>query len=238
MQGPFVSLRINWQIRAPLVRVIGSNGSMLGVMTVQQAITIAQNEGLDLVEVQPNNNPPVCKVLDYNKFLYERKKKLKENKKKQIAQKEKEIRFRPNIGEHDVRIKLSHARQMLLGGNRVIFTIMFRGREKQYATNALSMFDLIKKTLGDIGKVEKEMDHLEGKYMTMIMYPNKEAIQALERAQKKAATSKEVSNVENRKDEEGGQQQVQADSQGKDNVSQGGQIPPPAEQVKEKEKTT
>lgn len=238
MQGHFVNLRVNGQIRAQMVRVIGSDGVMLGVMPLQQAVAIAQNAGLDLVEVQPNNDPPVCKVLDYNKFLYERKKKLRESKKKQFSQKEKEIRFRPNIGEHDVHVKLNHARQMLLDGNRVVFNIFFRGREKQYASNALSMFDLIKKTLGDIAKVEKEMNHPDGRLMTMIMIPNKEVIQALERQQKKASISKEVSNVENRKEQKGGQQQVQADSQRKDNVSQGGQVPPSSEQVKEKEKTS
>lgn len=125
-------MRINRQIRAPRVRVIGPDGKQIGIIPVREALARAEEAQLDLVEVAPAADPPVCKIIDYGKFRYDQTKKEKESKKGQHQVKVKEIKLKPNIDEHDFQTKLKQARQFIEKGNKVKITCMFRGREMAY----------------------------------------------------------------------------------------------------------
>ena len=118
--------RINEQIRVREVRIVGENGST--VVPTRQALDMARDEGVDLVEISPNANPPVCRLIDYSKFLYQQKKRAKEMKQKQVKQEVKEIRFGPQTDEHDYNFKLKHAKEFLEEGNKVRAYVFFRGR--------------------------------------------------------------------------------------------------------------
>ncbi|MBJ7449965.1 MAG: translation initiation factor IF-3 [Parachlamydiales bacterium] len=122
-------MRINKEIRALKVRVIGSKGDQLGILPIREALSMAEDAGLDLVEVVPNSDPPVCKIIDFGKFRYNQTKKDKENKKAQHHIKVKEVKFKPNIDEHDLETKLKQARTFIEKGNKVKITCTFRGRE-------------------------------------------------------------------------------------------------------------
>lgn len=122
-------MRINRQIRAQQVRLIGPDGNQVGVVTLSEAFKLADEHGLDLVEISPNAQPPVCKVIDYGKFRYDQTKRDRESKKAQHQIKVKEVKLKPNIDEHDFQFKLRRARQFLEKGNKVKVTCMFRGRE-------------------------------------------------------------------------------------------------------------
>jgi len=128
----FTELRVNSQIRIPEIRVIDEAGNSLGVVTVNDAIRMAEERGLDLVEISPSAKPPVCKLLNYGKFRYEQLKKDKEAKKNQHMVVVKEVQIRPNIDKHDLGIKLNHALEFLEKGFKVKFVIRFRGREMEY----------------------------------------------------------------------------------------------------------
>ena len=141
--------------------MIDENGTQVGVVNINVALTKADEAGFDLVEVSPNSNPPVCKIMDYGKFKYELAKKEKETKKKQHVVITKEIRLRPKIEEHDFEFKLRHARKFLEAGHRVKATVMFRGREnahREYGERVLNRFG---EALEDIAKIDKEAK-LEG----------------------------------------------------------------------------
>ncbi|MFZ4761876.1 MAG: translation initiation factor IF-3 [Alphaproteobacteria bacterium] len=160
--------RINNEIRSPQVRLIGEDGEMLGVISTRQAISAAEEAGLDLVEVSPNAEPPVCKILDYGKFKYEQQKKKAEAKKKQKVIELKEIKLRPNIDDNDYEIKLRNARRFLEEGDKVKFTLRFRGREMMHQELGMNLLMRIKDTLEAIAKVEQS-PQLEGKQMVMIL---------------------------------------------------------------------
>jgi len=123
-------LRINKEIRAPQVRLIGKDGSQIGVVDLSQAMMQAQQDGLDLIEISPNAKPPVCKIIDYGKYRYQMTKKERESKKAQHQAKLKEIKVKPNIDDHDLKVKIKHAREFIEKGNKVRVTCMFRGRER------------------------------------------------------------------------------------------------------------
>jgi translation initiation factor IF-3 len=121
--------RVNHRIRVPEIRVVDANGDMLGVMQTQDALRTAREQGLDLVEINPKANPPVCKILDYGKYKYDEKKKKSETKRKQSAVEVKEIKLRPKTDDHDLEFKARAACKFLESGNKVKFTVRFRGRE-------------------------------------------------------------------------------------------------------------
>ncbi len=162
--------RVNQRIRAPQVKLIDKNGNMVGVVPISRALVMAREDGLDVVEVQPNINPPVCKILDYGKYKYELKKKSKESKKKQHVVEEKQIRFRVNTSAHDVETKIRHAHQFLEDGDKVIFTIRLRGREHEHKQEAMLHFNRCKTELADVGKIEMEVRQ-DGNTMMMTMQP-------------------------------------------------------------------
>jgi translation initiation factor IF-3 len=154
------------------VRLIDESNAQIGVVAVQEALDRAREAGLDLVEVSPNSEPPVCRIMDYGKFLYQQKRKAKLSQKKQHVMTLKEIRMRPKIGNHDRDIKIKHAAEFLERGDKVQFTMMFRGREMMYVDHANEVMKEIVQTLQEIAKVERPAELL-GKRMNMILVPVK-----------------------------------------------------------------
>ena len=163
--------RINHQITAREVRIVGDDIESK-VVPLAKAISIAENKGLDLVEITANANPPVCKIIDYSKFLYQQKKRQKEMKAKQVKISVKEIRFGPQTDDHDYDFKLKHARGFLEEGNKVKAYVFFRGRSIVFKEQGEVLLLRFANDLEDIGKVE-QMPELMGKRMTMFIGPKK-----------------------------------------------------------------
>lgn len=164
--------RINDRIRAPKVRLIGADGSQVGIVTIQQALQQAQDAGLDLVEVAPNADPPVCKVMDYGKFKYQESIRAKEARKKQGHQSVKEIRFGPKIGVHDYTTKKNRVTEFLEDGHRVKVSVRFKGREMHHTELGVRLLQRLAEDLHDVGHVEVE-GKLDGRIMTMMFSPVK-----------------------------------------------------------------
>ncbi len=162
-------------IRIPEIRVIDNQGNNLGVMSTREALQIARDRDLDLVEVSPNANPPVCRIIDFGKFLYERTKKEKEAKKSQVKIEVKEIRLRPKTNDHHRGFKTRDARRWLLENKKVRVTVRFRGREITYPELALEDLKEIAEELSDIATIE-QAPAMEGRVMSMLMSPNPKKI--------------------------------------------------------------
>ncbi|RMD84136.1 MAG: translation initiation factor IF-3 [Candidatus Dadabacteria bacterium] len=164
--------RINRYITAKEVRLIGEDGSQLGVVPIDKALEEAEERGLDLVEVSPKENPPVCKIMDYGKFRYREQKKQAEARKKrtEIVTKELRIRYRTDVG--DLETKLKKAREFLEAGDKVKFTMRFRGREIMYLDLGMEKFDLIAERLSDIATVEERSPRL-GNQVYIVFAPDK-----------------------------------------------------------------
>ena len=162
---------MNERIRVSEVRLIDQENQQLGIVSVTQAMATAQEVGLDLVEVAPTSEPPVCRIMDFGKWKYEQKKRDHKAKQKQHHVVLKEVRLRPKIDEHDRMTKLRKAREFLEKGGKVQFTMLFRGREMAHLDIAIDIFKEIEKHLENIGKVEVAPRRL-GRRMTMIMAPN------------------------------------------------------------------
>jgi translation initiation factor IF-3 len=164
--------RKNHEIRVPRVRVIGSDGEMVGVLTRDEALAMAEEEGLDLVEIQPQADPPVCKVMDYGKFRFETQKRASEAKKKSKQVDIKEIKFRPVTDEGDYQIKLRNMRRFLEDGDKVKINIRFRGREMSHQDLGRAMANRIEADLGEDIVIESR-PRLEGRQMVMMIAPKK-----------------------------------------------------------------
>ena len=162
---------MNERIRVSEVRLIDQENQQLGIVPTTQAMTTAREAGLDLVEVAPTSEPPVCRIMDFGKWKYEQKKRDHKAKQKQHHVVLKEVRLRPKIDEHDRMTKLRKARGFLEKGGKVQFTMLFRGREMAHLDIAINIFKEIEKSLENIGKVEV-MPRRLGRRMTMIMAPN------------------------------------------------------------------
>ena len=165
--------RINEQIRVREVRIVGDNTEPVVVPTFK-AIQMAEQQGVDLVEISPNANPPVCKLIDYSKFLYQLKKKAKEQKAKQVKMEVKEIRFGPQTDDHDYNFKLKHAQEFLAEGNKVKAYVFFRGRSILFKEQGEVLLLRFANDLEEYGKVE-QMPVLEGKRMILFIAPKKDA---------------------------------------------------------------
>jgi translation initiation factor IF-3 len=152
------------------VRVVDAEGEMLGIFPVERAREMAEETGLDLVEVSPNADPPVCKFLDYGKFKYEAQKKATEARKKQKIIDVKEIKMRPNIDSHDYDVKMRAMKRFLDEGDKVKVTIRFRGREMAHQEIGMQVLDRVRDDLAELVKVE-QFPRLEGRQMTMVMAP-------------------------------------------------------------------
>jgi translation initiation factor IF-3 len=164
--------RVNDTIRVPEVRLIGPDGENIGVVSIEEAKRIANEADLDLVEVAPNAEPPVCRVMDFGKFVYERTKKEREARKAQTKVEIKEIRLRPKTNEHHRNLKVRNARRWLESGMKVKVRIRFRGREITYPEIALNDLKDIAEDLSDVGVVE-QAPGLEGRTMLMVLAPTK-----------------------------------------------------------------
>ena len=165
--------RINEQIRAREVRIVGDGGST--VVPTRQALDMAHDQGVDLVEISPNANPPVCRLIDYSKFLYQQKKRQKEMKAKQVKVEVKEIRFGPQTDEHDYQFKLKHAKEFLEEGNKVRAYVFFRGRSILFKEQGEVLLLRFANDLEEYGKVE-HMPSLEGKKMFLYLAPKKAGV--------------------------------------------------------------
>jgi len=165
-------VRVNERIRAKEVRVIDENGQQLGVMPPQQAIHMARERDLDLVEVAPQATPPVCRIIDFGKYLYEQKKRAHEAKKKQVVIEVKEIKFRPATDEHDYNFKMKHAQEILKDGDKVKATVRFRGREITHKELGMQLLDRLTKDLEGCAVVEFR-PRLEGMQMMVVFAPKK-----------------------------------------------------------------
>jgi translation initiation factor IF-3 len=172
----------------PEVRVIDAAGEQAGVMPTVQAIRLAQEQGLDLVEVSPTSRPPVCRIMDFGKYKYELSKKQKQSKKKQHTFQIKEVKFRPKTEEHDYQFKKKHAEEFLEKHYKVKFTLMFRGREMDHKEMGYKILDRLTKDLVDVGTVDRKPE-FEGRLMIMYMSPLPAKIQPKAQSKPTAASS-------------------------------------------------
>lgn len=164
--------RINERIRATQVRLIDEDSEQKGIVSLQEALDYAHKADLDLVEMSPNAKPPVCKIIDYNKFKYQQEKKIRQAKKTHKNVHVKEIKIRPKIGEHDLRVKVNHIREFLEHGDRVKITMIFRGREKAHADLGAQILENIKEEFKELSTVE-QLARMQGSSMTMVLVPKK-----------------------------------------------------------------
>ena len=201
--------RVNEQIRVREVRIVGDDGSI--VVPTRQALDMAHEQGVDLVEISPNAQPPVCRLIDYSKFLYQQKKRAKEMKAKQVKQEVKEIRFGPQTDEHEYNFKLKHANEFLEDGNKVRAFVFFRGRSILFKEQGEVLLLRFANDLEEYGKVE-QMPALEGKKMFLYISPKKAGVakksqQKLDRERKEAEAKQNkinTSSVEDSKPAGGG----------------------------------
>src|SRR5580700_11937000 len=178
-RGP--QIRINQRIRVPEVRVIAESGEMLGVMPTNEALRRAQEKGLDLVEVNPKAEPPVCKILDFGKFKYDEKKKAREAKRKQNVVEIKEIKLRPKTDDHDLDFKVRAARRFLEAGHKVKFTVRFRGREITHPEKAQEQLTYITQQTEDLSNIETR-PMMEARAMTVVIAPKPAIMQKVAQA--------------------------------------------------------
>ncbi len=162
--------RVNDRIRAPEIRLIGAEGENVGVVSPARAMDLADEAGLDLVEISPNANPPVCKIMDYGKYKYEQQKRESEARKKQKTIEVKEVKFRPNTDTHDYDVKMRNVFKFLEAGDKVKVTLRFRGREMAHQNLGRDLLERVAEDVKDIGKVEN-MPKMEGRQMVMMIGP-------------------------------------------------------------------
>jgi translation initiation factor IF-3 len=181
--------RVNEEINAPEIRLIGVDGEQLGVVTLQQALALAEENEIDLVEIAPTAQPPVCRLMDYGKFKYRESKKKHEAKLKQKQIQVKEIKFRPGTDEGDYQVKLRNLIRFLQEGDKTKITLRFRGREVTHQELGLKLLKRVEADLAEYGQVE-QFPKLEGRQMVMVLSPLKK--HKPEKAEKKEAVTKEA----------------------------------------------
>lgn len=169
-KGVALNLKINRQIRAPKVRIIGSKGEQLGILTIREALDLAREAGLDLVEVAANSEPPVCKIMDYGRYRYGVTKKEKDSRKAQHQVRIKEVKLKPNIDDNDFQTKLKQAISFIAKGNKVKITCIFRGRELAYPEHGFKVVQKMTQGLEEIGFVESEAK-LNGRSLICVVAP-------------------------------------------------------------------
>jgi translation initiation factor IF-3 len=162
--------RVNGRIRAPEIRLIGADGENLGVVDPRKALMLAEEAGLDLVEISPNATPPVCKIMDFGKYKYETQKREAEARKKQKIIEIKEIKFRPGTDKHDYDVKMRSVMKFLEEGDKVKITLRFRGREMAHQELGLDLLNRVADDVKDVAKIEN-MPKLEGRQMVMMIAP-------------------------------------------------------------------
>jgi len=180
-------------IRASEIRVIGDGGEQLGVMTPEDAVQKAEEVGLDLVEVAPAARPPVCRIMDYGRYKYEQKKKA--GKSKGHAASLKEVKLRPRTDQHDLDFKLKNARRFLMDGDKVKVTVMYRGREMVHRQLGRAQLEKVVELLGPIASVENP-PRMEGRFLSMILVPNREVVEQERRAEEAARVAAEQASAQ------------------------------------------
>ncbi len=185
-------MRINEEIRIREVRVTGADGEQLGIMLTRDALRLAEDQHLDLVEVAPKARPPVCRIMDFGKYRYEQQKRDKEARKKQKVVTIKEVKLRPNIEQHDFDVKLKNAQRFIEEGNKVKVTVMFRGRELSHPELGNVILNKMSEALGDTVNVERTAK-LEGKNMTMILSPKAQKAKKNTKGGNEVAQNKDTS---------------------------------------------
>jgi translation initiation factor IF-3 len=190
-------IRVNHRIRVPEVRVIGADGNQLGVLQTHEAMRMAQDQGLDLVEVNPKADPPVCKILDFGKFKYEEKKKSAEAKRKQTVVEIKEIKLRPKTDEHDVNFKIKAARRFLEAGHKVKITVRFRGREITHPEKAQEQITQVVDGTEDLANLESR-PMMEARTMTVLIAPKPAVMQKVAAAKVAAEKARQQAEREGR----------------------------------------
>jgi translation initiation factor IF-3 len=173
-------LRVNERIRISQIRVIAEDGAQLGIMTPPDALRLARERGLDLVEVAPQTSPPVCRIMDFNKFRYEEQRREREAKKKHHVAKLKEVKFKPRIEAHDYQVKLRKLKDFLMRGDQAKVTMVYRGRELAHVELGRRILDRLIEDLKPISKVERT-PALDGRFMTMVFGPDRDKIKRVER---------------------------------------------------------
>lgn len=173
-------LRVNERIRISQVRVIGADGAQLGIMSPVDATRMAREQGFDLVEVAPQTVPPVCRIMDFNKFRYDEQRREREAKKKHHVAKLKEIKLKPHIEAHDYQVKLGMLKRFLMRGDQAKVTMVYRGRELAHTEVGRRILDRLVEDLKFISKVERT-PQLDGRFMTMVFGPDKDKIKRVER---------------------------------------------------------
>ena len=164
--------RINDRIRSTEIRLIGADGDNVGVVSPERGMELADDAGLDLVEISPNASPPVCKIMDFGKFKYEQQKRESEARKKQKTIEVKEVKFRPNTDIHDYEVKMRNVTRFLEGGDKVKVTLRFRGREMAHQNLGRDLLERVADDIQELGKVES-MPRMEGRQMVMMIGPAK-----------------------------------------------------------------
>ena len=182
--------RTNEKIRVPEVRLIDEEGNQIGIVKTSEAIAMAREREVDLVEVAAQASPPVARIMDFGRYKYEQSKKDRESRKHQVKVELREVRMKPKIDDHDIDFKTRTAAKLLKGGDKVKVTVMFRGREITHPQIGKSLLDRVSKTLDNIASIEKEAQ-LEGRHMTIILAPDKKKIAALARQAAKDGTTDE-----------------------------------------------
>ncbi len=195
-------LRINREIRAPEIRLIDDAGAMLGVYSVPEALRIAEDKGLDLIEIAPTAKPPTCKIMDYGKWKYENKKKAAAARKKQVIVSVKEIQLRPRTDQHDLETKLKHARRFILDGDKVKVNLRFLGREMAHQELGQAVMQKVIEYLKDIAAVET-MPKMEGKQLFLILAPDPIKIKDYKKAHPDSAKDKPDTELEDEDDDVG-----------------------------------
>jgi translation initiation factor IF-3 len=190
-------IRVNHRIRVPEVRVIGADGNQLGVLQTHEAMRMAQEQGLDLVEVNPKADPPVCKILDFGKYKYEEKKKTAEAKRKQTVVEIKEIKLRPKTDDHDVNFKIRAARRFLEAGHKVKITVRFRGREITHPEKASEQIALVVAGTEDLSNLESRA-MMEARTMTVLIAPKPAVMQKVAAAKVAAEKARQQAEREGR----------------------------------------
>ena len=199
---PEQGLRINHRIRVPEVRVI-SDEDQLGVMPTHEALRLAEEKGLDLVEISPRAFPPVCRIMDYGKYKYEEAKKKQQARKRASTVETKEIKFRPKTEEHDMAFKVKHIRRFLEGGNKVRLAVVFRGREITHPKTGMNVLDRVVELCNDIASVEAT-PNMEGRRMIMVIAPKPGVVRKAMEA-KKAQVAAQMAAEAAKKNQQPGQ---------------------------------
>src|SRR5215469_12134562 len=190
-------IRINHRIRVPEVLVIGADGGKLGVLQTHEALRMAQEQGLDLVEINPKADPPVCKILDFGKYKYEEKKKAAQARRNQAVVDIKEIKLRPKTDDHDINFKIRAARRFLEAGHKVKFTVRFRGREITHPEKAREQIDYIIQQIDDLANIETH-PMMEAKSMAVVIAPKPAVMQKVAAAKAAAEKARQQAEKEGR----------------------------------------